>query len=426
MSFSPAHSSPDRILVVDDSPDNCFLIQAILEYDGYIVEFANSGKQALAKIEDQPPELLLLDVMMPEMDGFEVTRRLRENPRLGYFPILLITASEHPRAAMGLDSGADDFIRKPVSPDELTARVRSLLRLKHSIDERDRIARQREDFVSRLTHDLRTPLVAADRMLTLILEGRLGAISEQVQEMLATMQRSNENLVTMVNLLLEVYRYESGRKPLSLTQVELGELIREVLQELMPLALSKGLSLEAQLPDGAEVSVLGDRLELRRVLTNLVGNALKFTDQGWVQVRLRASNTGNDAGAVLEVEDTGPGITVADQVMLFDSFRTSRHHQAGSGLGLNLSRRIVQAHQGRIEVESHTANLPNAQNPELNSAAANAHEASDQPDSAPKVSGSTFRVYLPFQPSGSVEATTTSPANGKVSHEHTPETATAS
>lgn len=96
---------------------------------------------------------------MPGMDGFEVTQRLRQNAKLPFIPILLITAYDQPSVAKGLDTGADDFIRKPVEVEELLARVRSLLRLKHSVDERDEIARQREDFVSRLTHDLRTPLL---------------------------------------------------------------------------------------------------------------------------------------------------------------------------------------------------------------------------------------------------------------------------
>jgi two-component system sensor histidine kinase/response regulator len=143
-------SKVDRILVVDDSADNSFLIQAILEEEDYKVDIADSGMAALAKIDEFPPDLILLDVMMPGMDGYEVTRRIRDNEKLPFIPILLITAYDQPSVAKGLDTGADDFIRKPVEFDELLARVRSLLRLKHSVDERDHIARQREDFVSRL------------------------------------------------------------------------------------------------------------------------------------------------------------------------------------------------------------------------------------------------------------------------------------
>jgi len=353
--------SKDRILVVDDSPDNVFLIQAILEEEGYQVMTASDGFSALEIIQESPPNLLLLDVMMPGMDGFEVTQRVRQITNLPFMPILLITAYDHLSVAKGLDNGADDFIHKPVEVDELLARVRSLLRLKHSIDERDAIARQREDFVSRLTHDLRTPLIAADRMLVLIRQGALGEISEPILEVLDTMIRSNNNLLEMVNTLLEVYRYEAGRKTLNFTKVDLTEILKEVVQELQPLAHDKKLCLNLDLSKSTtissneKVSVEGDRLELHRVFVNLIGNAIKFTEVGSVEVRLsdRSDNKSNSKPSIIvEVEDTGPGISPEDQTKLFERFRQGKHKQAGSGLGLHLSRRIVETHQGTINVKS--------------------------------------------------------------------------
>ena len=348
---------PDRILVVDDIPDNCFLIQVQLQDEGYEIDIVNNGRDALAYIEASPPDLLLLDVMMPEMDGYEVTRRIRSNSRLPFLPILLITANDRSSVVHGLDAGADEFIRKPVEPEELLARVRSLLRLKHSVDERDQIARQREDFVSRLTHDLRTPLVAADRMLNLMQQGALGELPSTVQEAVGTMIRSNQNLLTMVNTLLEVYRYEAGRKTLNFTPLNLTQLVQEVVTELSPLAMEKGLVLNNELPEGLEVR--GDRLELRRVITNLLGNALKFTEQGGVTIqgRIQAADTSigmrsTPAYVCIEIEDTGPGIPEQDQANLFESFMPGNHRRAGSGLGLHLSRQIVEAHRGRIGVRS--------------------------------------------------------------------------
>ncbi len=363
MSSQLSHS--DLILVVDDSPDNVFLIQTILEEEGYTISTAEDGASALAQIEQVPPELVLLDVMMPGMDGFEVTRRVRQNSKLSFIPILLITAHDSPSVAQGLDMGADDFIRKPVEVDELLARVRSLLRLKHSVDERDQIARQREDFVSRLTHDLRTPLVAADRMLMLFQQGALGELPPTMQEAIATMARSNINLLQMVNTLLEVYRFEAGRKTLAFYSVELRDLLEEVAKELSPLVQEKGLSLQLDLGkkdalSAASSKVMGDRLELHRLFINLVGNAIKFTDAGSVTIRLTPSTisttTGKDKEAVsyvtIEVEDTGQGIPIEEQATLFERFRQGSHKRSGSGLGLYLSRRIVEAHQGTIEVKS--------------------------------------------------------------------------
>ncbi|HTL90500.1 MAG TPA: hybrid sensor histidine kinase/response regulator [Leptolyngbya sp.] len=355
----------DRILVVDDTPDNCLLIQAILQDEGYQVELADSGKAALRIIEQSPPDLVLLDVMMPGMDGYEVTRRIRANAALPFMPILLTTAYDQPSVAQGLDTGADDFIRKPVHFDELLARVRALLRLKHSVDERDQIARQREDFVSRLTHDLRTPLVAADRMLNLMSQGALGELSDDVLDAISTMIRSNSNLLTMVNTLLEVYRYEAGRKTLIFSPVNLIELAQEVVKELSPLAIDKHLTLSLEFDQAETFMAKGDRLELYRVMTNLIGNAIKFTDEGAITVRLTKVATGLVPAIKFEVQDTGAGISDSDRATLFESFNPGKHKRSGSGLGLHLTRRIVEAHNGRINVTT-----------EMNK-------------------GSTFTVYLP-------------------------------
>ena len=343
----------DRILVVDDTPDNCLLVQAILQDEGYEVELSESGRDALAKIDRSPPDLVLLDVMMPGMDGYEVTRRIRQNTALPFIPILLTTAYGQPSVAQGLDLGADDFIRKPVHFDELLARVRALLRLKHSVDERDQIARQREDFVSRLTHDLRTPLVAADRMLNLLIQGAMGDLSEDVLEIMATMVRSNQNLLIMVNMLLEVYRYEAGRKSLVFSPLDLSAMLGEVIKELSSLAIDKGLALNFDPDQSVDFKIKGDRIELHRVFTNLIGNAIKFTDEGSVTVQIALIRENFDVPQVeVGIKDTGPGIPLEEQSTLFESFSSGKHKRAGSGLGLQLSRRIAEAHNGTVSVKS--------------------------------------------------------------------------
>ncbi len=342
--------SPDRLLIVDDVPDNLFLVRTILEEEGYEIITSSNGQDALKIIESEPPDLVLLDVMMPVMDGYEVTRRIRGMKDLPFIPILLLTAYDRANAVKGLDLGADEFIRKPIEADELLARVRSLLRLKHSIAERDRIDRQRQDFVSRLTHDLRTPLVAADRMLGLLQDGVLGEISPEIREALTIMGRSNHNLLEMVNKLLDVYRYESGSKTINLQPLNLQELIDQVVQELKPIAISKNLELSADLNDIADgnTQVKGDRLELLRVFNNLIGNALKFTDSGSVHVSLKL----DASEAVIAIADTGAGIPLEEQPFLFHRFRQGNHQKQGSGLGLYLSHYIINAHNGKILVKS--------------------------------------------------------------------------
>lgn len=349
----------DRILAVDDTIDNLILLETMLEVEGYEVELVSDGTSALKQLTQSPPDLILLDVMMPGMDGYEVTRHIRRNPEIPYIPILLLTAHIEVSVVEGLDAGADDFIRKPFDQDELLARVRSLLRLKHSIDEQRKMARMREDFVSRLTHDLRTPLVASDRMLNLFLQEVFCQISPEMKQAIAAMIRSNHNLLEMVNNLLEVYRFEAGKKTMQVDSCDVKEIVEEVVQELSPLAMEKGLSLEVDTSNldknGTRPAVvMGDKLELRRVVSNLIGNAIKFTDTGGVNICICEASTSSNhqASVVIDVKDTGYGISPEDQLVLFERFRQGKNKRAGSGLGLHLSQRIIESHQGTITVSS--------------------------------------------------------------------------
>ena len=328
------------ILAVDDIPDNLLLVQLALEQEGHHVILAHDGETALKQIKQAPPNLILLDVMMPGMDGYEVTRRIRQDKNIPFIPILLVTAREESSLVAGLDAGADEFVRKPFQIDELQARVRSMLRLKETID-------QRENFVSCLTHDLRTPLVAANRMLDLITQQAFGSVTCEQQEAIANIISSNQNMLDMLNTLLETHHYELGQKILSFIPVDLQQLIIEVVTELEPLATAKSIELEHNLAN--EVShIKGDRLELRRVITNLVGNAIKFTDTGGVKVSLFQ----NDSEVLVQVKDSGIGISPQEQQTIFQRYHQGNNRRSGKGLGLYLCQQIISAHQGRIEVRS--------------------------------------------------------------------------
>ncbi len=328
------------ILAVDDIPDNLLLIQLALEQEGHRVVVAHDGETALKQIKQAPPNLILLDVMMPGMDGYEVTRRIRQDKNIPFIPILLVTARQESSLVEGLDAGADEFVRKPFQIEELQARVRSMLRLKETIE-------QRENFVSCLTHDLRTPLVAANRMLDLMEQQVFGAITEEQKEAITSITKSNDNLLKMLNTLLETHHYELGQKTLSFIPVDLQQLIEEAVRELNPLALDKGIELNSDL-DRDIPEVKGDRLELRRVITNLIANGIKFTDHGKVTISLSE----NSSEILVTVEDTGIGISPQEQQTIFQRYHQGNHRRAGKGLGLYLCQQIINAHQGKLVVKS--------------------------------------------------------------------------
>ena len=350
--MNTAHSV--RILAVDDTPDNLFLLESILsENDQYNIQLAEDGETALKLVKQCPPDVILLDVMMPTVSGYDVTRQLRTDKTLPYIPILLLTAHDQSSLVKGLDAGADDFLRKPFDVDELLARVRSMVRLKKSMDAQRHMIQQRDDFMARLTHDLRTPLVAANRVLTLCCQGTFGEVATEAQEALRNVVTNNTHLLAMTNTLLEVYRHDAGEKQLTLCQLSLRSLCQDVVQELAPLAEEKGLALTlvnaGDEKDEIDYEVEGDRLELRRLITNLVGNAIKFTDTGYITLTLRTSD---HQTVHLEVSDTGPGISDQDLQQIFAWFRQGNHLRSGSGLGLHLSQRIAHLHGGQITAHS--------------------------------------------------------------------------
>ncbi|MEM8722414.1 MAG: hybrid sensor histidine kinase/response regulator [Cyanobacteria bacterium P01_G01_bin.39] len=339
--MSVTHTVKDSyILAVDDIPDNLLLIQLALEQEGHRVVLAHDGETALQQIQQVPPSLILLDVMMPGMDGYEVTRRIRQNKNVPFIPILLVTAREESSLVEGLDAGADEFVRKPFQIDELQARVRSMLRLKETID-------QRENFVSCLTHDLRTPLVASNRMLNLITQEVFGNVTGEQQEAIANIVSSNQNMLEMLNTLLETHHYELGQKILSFLTIDLKQLILEVVTELEPLAIDKKIELRSNLADNIS-HIKGDRLELRRVITNLIGNAIKFTDQGFVEVSL----FDHESEVLVRVKDSGIGISLPEQQTIFQRYHQGNHRRSGKGLGLYLCQQIINAHRGKLIVRS--------------------------------------------------------------------------
>ena len=360
-----------KILVVDDDDVDRMAVCRALKTAG--VEMAISEavdcRSAIAELKNTAFDCIFLDYRLPDRDGLSLIKDLRQNEVCT--PIIVLTGQGDEQIAVDLmKAGATDYLPKSkVSPDLLSRILRNAVRLyrleqeaEEAKQQQEQMSRQREDFVYRLTHDLRTPLVAADRMLTLFKQNAFGEISPDMAEAIAMMVQSNQNLLQMVNTILEVYRHDAGQKTLSFSPYDLQPILQAIITELLPLAAEKGLLLTMQVdPEETEHQkvVMGDRLELRRLFTNLIGNAIKFTDTGSIEVCTTGSSGDDPQHTLLdtpwvmvEVKDTGSGISLEDQESLFERFRQGEHKRSGSGLGLYLSRCIVEAHRGAIVAQS--------------------------------------------------------------------------
>ncbi len=211
--------------------------------------------------------------------------------------------------------------------------------------------RLRDDFIATLTHDMRTPLLAAIQTLKFFLDGAIGDLEEKQKVLLSTMLQSNEDLLGLVNALLEVYRFESGKLTLCKTAFPVKDLVDQCYSELKPLADKKDLkfSVTFELPD--DLHIYADRAEIKRVITNLCGNAVNYTNKGG-EISVFAKEQNNDF--IFSVSDNGNGIPQSDIPNLFKRFSqgTARKRSTGTGLGLYLSRQIIEAHNGKIWVDS--------------------------------------------------------------------------
>ena len=234
-----------------------------------------------------------------------------------------------------------------INPDENFKRFVGVVR---DVTEQKKSDKLRDDFIATLTHDLRTPLLAAIQTLKFFLDGALGKLTEKQSLLLATMQKSNEDLLGLVNALLEVYKYDAEKLVLNRTDFNIYELTKLVHSELMPLAENKNISFEIDCAD-KDLIINADKNELRRVICNLCGNAINYTSEGgYVKIIIKAE--GEDL--IFSVKDNGCGIPQNDIPNMFQRFSqgTSKKRSAGTGLGLYLSRQIIESHGGKIWLES--------------------------------------------------------------------------
>ncbi len=347
-----------RILVVDDQEPNRLLLRDLLEAQGHVVTEAADGPEALERVREHPPDVVLLDVNMPGLDGFEVCRRLKADPRTAAIPVLLVTALAHREQRLeGIAAGANDYLTKPIDTADLVLRVRNAIgvrRLHVEVETQyqrlQELEQQRDSLVHMLVHDLRSPLTAIRAYLDLIRLDAGDNLSPDLTESINEASKTAARMTEMVSDLIDVSRFEAGALPLTPSEVDLGALIAEALASVGAGAQPVKVAFE---PPPQPVRAFCDGDVVRRVIANLVANALKFTPaNGSVRVHVEA----NSAGAKVSVADTGSGIPPEYREKIFEKFGQVEAARQGvthsSGLGLTFCKLAVEAHGGRIGVES--------------------------------------------------------------------------
>jgi len=490
----------ETILAVDDNPQLLSLLTAKLQGAGYHVQPAASGEEALAIIEQQPPDLVILDVMLPDHSGYQVTEAIKRDPLLPFIPVILLTAGTIDRE-QGLEVGADDFLAKPVDSVELLVRVRSLMRFKRAstiyerrlveqanlveqsqsgilvvdptgqvtaangvalknlglsddwvighhyaevlamvsprtvdsapllpednpigrtlinrevtsnqiltvrtprgeehvlqfnaapllndqqfhgavisfqdvteiIRTQKMLAEQARElkeaneklsaldqlksrFISTVSHELRTPLNAISILVQILQRDRSSLLSETQEDAVRRLQTNTKFMTQMINDLLDYSRLVAGKQELKAEPLDPATLIKDVHDALLETATAKGLDFRCELAEDLPREVINDPIKLRQVLTNLIGNAIKYTERGRVFVSARSLESDRWC---IEITDTGVGIPAEELPYIFDEFRQahpeSRASGSGTGLGLPITKRLVKLMHGEIEIHS--------------------------------------------------------------------------
>ncbi|MDD5296768.1 MAG: response regulator [Rhodocyclaceae bacterium] len=371
---------PPRILAIDDTPTNLLTLGGALAADCEL-QIATSGARGLELAQESPPDLILLDVMMPEMDGFETCRRLKAHPALKDVPVIFVTAlSEIGTEVKGLTLGAADYITKPINVEIARQRIFNLLEregLKKEVEaQRDQLeakvaertlalsiakeaaeaaSRAKSVFLANMSHELRTPMNAIMGMTNLALHR---ATDPRQVDQLTKATQASQHLLSVINDILDISKIEAERLTLERVGFKLGGILENLSSLLSGKVAEKGLNLTVEMaPDLASLHLQGDPLRLGQILLNLAGNAVKFTAEGSIVVRALLLE-GNPVEVLLrfEVQDTGIGIAPEDQKRLFTAFEQAdgsmTRKYGGTGLGLAIAKRLVQLMGGSIGVDS--------------------------------------------------------------------------
>ena len=356
----------NKVLIVDDTPANIDVLRKTLAPEGYELSVATSGEAAVKIAVRLKPDLILLDIMMPGIDGYETFRRIKSDVNNRDTAIIFISAkNETADVVKGFSMGAVDYINKPFQHEEVCSRVRTQVNLRALTEMRESLLSRLKDSVNKLTemdemknrflgmaaHDLRNPLVSIRGLSELLLDENNTFSDGDVKEFIATMHDASQYMLSLVNDLLDTSVIASGNLTINLKKCSLKELVEKVVRANERLAENKQMKIQLSLEDVPEFNI--DPNRITQVVENLLTNAIKYSSPG---SNIYVSLESVDDSAKVGVRDEGPGISLEDQKKLFGGFQKLTAQPTGgessTGLGLAIVKKMVEAHQGTLDIES--------------------------------------------------------------------------
>lgn len=347
-----------HILIVDDVPTNIQLVASILSAYDYELSFANSGRDALQQIAQTSFDMILLDIMMPEVDGIEVAKQLKADPQNQDIPIIFLTArGDEDSMVRGFEAGAADYVIKPFSPSELQARVKTHLALKQTRDQlrqkNDELAEALETknkLLSVASHDLKNPLSAVTGFSTILSRQKSVVQDPEAQELVGYIARAAKRMSSLILELLDTAALEMGRIQLRKSACSLQKLLDDVVSVYRISASEKQQDIQMRGQYTQLIEVDADRLH--QAFDNLLSNAVKYSRLGG-EINITISHV---PGAVqIRFRDSGPGFSEADREKLYGYFQRLSAQPTGdevsTGIGLAIVKQIVELHDGQIKLE---------------------------------------------------------------------------
>ncbi|MGD2033770.1 MAG: hybrid sensor histidine kinase/response regulator [Bacteroidales bacterium] len=340
------------ILIVDDVAMNIQLAAKFLTNEGYNLYFAQDGKAALKQVENRLFDLILLDIMMPGMDGFEVCKRMKERDGTKEIPVIFLTAKTDDEAiACGFEVGGIDYVTKPFKPVELIARVKTHLRLRDRERELADLNKTKDTILSVISHDLRTPFFNIMSLGELLLKNYKTLEEEEITEILTNMVQASRISHNLLDNLLNWTKVQTDNILFEPEVLNLKEIIEENLHFVSPQAMNKEILCEHE--PLKDIQVVADKNMLNTILRNLISNAIKYTPRGGI-VTVRTNKKKRKVAVV--VEDTGIGMSPEKVRLLMNHtiFNTTpgTEHESGSGFGLVLTNEFVEMNKGEMEIKS--------------------------------------------------------------------------